>query len=202
MSEFTPTEEQLREVFDNSMLYEILFTFGVPSHHPADYAQWEFINYTRLAHARVLYGFLQTPRSKRRDDDVLAEDFGFACQPDILLGSDRERLNKDLFHFTYRRLRHTPATQTKPWPPTILANLHEPTLKFMRFIRDERADIFKSPHKSEMWSELIKVMESGRELQLYAFSLTNALSFVFSMGEELPGGKPALTRHFEVSFRG
>jgi hypothetical protein len=197
MASFEPTPQQIKEVFDNSMMYEILYTFGVPSHHPADYAQWEFINFSRLAHARVLYGFLQTPKSSRYRDDVLAEDFGYPAQPGILLPSDKERLDKDLMHFSYSRLRHTPVT--KPWPPTILANLLDPAVAFMRFIRDERQDLFSNAAEAHFWSELINALCSGRQLQLWSFTLANAMTRIFTLGEPLPGGKPAVTTTFEIT---
>ena len=33
-----PTREQIAQVFQGSMFYEIIFTFGVPYHDPYDYA--------------------------------------------------------------------------------------------------------------------------------------------------------------------
>ena len=41
------------------MLYKIVYTFGVPQHDPYDYRLWEMINFTRMAHARILYAFLE-----------------------------------------------------------------------------------------------------------------------------------------------
>ena len=36
-SPFTPTRQQVIDVFNNSLTYEVLFTFGVPVHDPNDY---------------------------------------------------------------------------------------------------------------------------------------------------------------------
>jgi hypothetical protein len=191
---FTPTEEDLTAVFANSMWYEIVYTFGVPKHDPWDYCQWEMINLSRMAHARVLYGFLETKKEDRRfNDDVLAEDFGYPAQPVLLPKEDRERLNKDLFHLSYRRLRHT--KESKRWPDSIIANLLEPTLGFMRYIRDSRANLFSSSTESESWRDTITLLESGRELQIASFEDQEGMMiYQVISGPPLPGGKPALTK--------
>lgn len=188
----TPTPEQLKAVFENSMQYEIVYTFGVPDNSPFDYCQWEMINFSRLAHARVLYGFFETSLGDRRNDDVLAEDFGFSARK-LLNDEDRERLNKDLFHFSYKRLRHN--ASTKPWPDRIISNLLEPTLDFMRHIRDSRRELLAEENIKAGWLRLLECLESGCELQIAAFTLSNHLAYIFHEGESLPNGKPALTRH-------
>jgi hypothetical protein len=189
---FTPTADQLRAVFDNSMWYEVVYTFGVPDYDPRDYCQWEVMNFCRLAHARLLYDFLETPKNRRRDDDVLAEDFGYPAQTIRLTRDDRERLNKDLLHFSYGRLRHTPAT--KPWPSSILSNLLDPVLQFMRFIRDSRTDLIVSKTASDDWNKLIESLESGRELRITSWMGTdNVTRYVLRLGNALPHGKPILT---------
>lgn len=128
-----PVAQDKKAVFHNSLWYELVYTFGVPRHDAADYCQWGFINFTRMGHARLLYAFFETPSSKRgRDDDVLAEDFGFPASRINLAEDDRLRLNKDLFHLTYSRLRHTP--QTKPWPSSIISCLYEPCVAFIEHI--------------------------------------------------------------------
>src|SRR5262245_55273702 len=111
---YKPTDVEIREVFYNSMWYEIVYTFGVPYHIPLDYCHWEFINYSRMVHARLLYDFLETKAEGRYQHDVLAVDFGYPPQKVILPCADRDRLNKDLVHFSYDRLRHT--SESKKWP--------------------------------------------------------------------------------------
>jgi hypothetical protein len=151
----TPTRQMMIDVFNNSMFYEILFTFGVPMHDPADYCNWEAINFNRMAHARLLYDFMEQPVAKRYKDNVLAEDYGFPAAPIQLPDAERLRLNKDLMHFTYDRLRHTPAT--KPWPSTILAFLHDPVVRFMLHV-ETQSDLFPSTNVLEGWRKLIGCM--------------------------------------------
>jgi len=189
---FVPTRQQKIDVFHNSMLYEILFTFGVPIHDPTDYCNWEAVNFTRIAHARLLYDFFEHPATDRHKDDVLAEDFGFPAAQIPLPPDDRHRLNKDLMHFTYDRLRHTPAT--KPWPDSIIGCLHDPTLHFMRHVGTQ-ADLFGDPVLARFWHELIACMESGRQLIIQCkLGPDNRLAYKLNQGCALPSGKGALTR--------
>jgi hypothetical protein len=192
------TAEQLKAVFKNSVQYEILFTFGTPYHHPADYAQWEFINFTRAAHARLLYDFLSTPIEERYQDDVLAADYGFPVREGLLPAEDRERFNKDMLHLSIKRLRHTPAT--KPWPDHLLGNLLEPTLAFMHHIRDNRPDIFESPRDEEAWQHVMMCLTTGQELEISAFTLDDQISYLLGIGQRLPDGKPRFTRHIGLGM--
>jgi len=50
------------------------------------------------------------------DDDLVSEDFGFPADRGIPQQTVH-RLNKDLFHLSSSRLRHT--AQTKPWTDDI-----------------------------------------------------------------------------------
>ena len=142
---FVPKPDEIIRVFRNSMAYEIMFTFGVPTHDPTDYFQWEMINFTRLAHARVLYYFFETSiraRQRKMDgDDVVSEDFDFPAQSIPLPAADRPRVNKDLMHLTYARLRHSP--ESKPWPDSILACLLCPVLSFMEHVKN-RSELFEN----------------------------------------------------------
>lgn len=192
MPAFTPTRQQMIDVFNNSMVYEILFTFGVPIHDPADYCNWEAINFNRIAHARLLYVFMEQPVAQRYKDNVLAEDFGYRAAPIPLSAADRLRLNKDLMHFTYDRLRHTPAT--KPWPSTILAFLHEPVVRFMQHV-ETQADLFPSANDSEAWRNLICCMQSGRQMIISrTLDAAKPPTYQVRRGQALPSGKAALTQ--------
>ena len=164
---FVPSRQQVIDVFNNSLLYEILFTFGVPTHDPSDYCHWEAINFNRMAHARLLYIFLETPKAKRHGDDVLAEDFGYPASP-ILLPADRLRLNKDLMYLTYARLRHTPIT--KPWPDSILATLLDPIVGFMEYAEKDKG-LFPSENDTRGWRELIGCLKSGNQGSFAARSM-------------------------------
>jgi hypothetical protein len=197
---FMPSTEDKKAVFHNSLWYEIVFTFGVPAHDPTDYCQWEAINFSRMGHARVLYTFLETKTENRSQDDVLAEDYGFPAESINLPSEDRRRLNKDLFHLTYARLRHTPAT--KPWPDNIISNLLEPCLKFMEHISNQR-DLFDTDAEFAGWIDLMRRLRSGRELQISCtVDSNNRPNYTLTLGSELPGGRPALTRCYPTGGLG
>jgi hypothetical protein len=189
---FVPTRDQIVDVFNNSLFYEILFTFGVPVHDPSDYCHWEAINFSRMAHARLLYDFLETPTSERSKDDVLAEDFGYPAAPIALSKDDRKRLNKDLMHLTYSRLRHTPLT--RPWPDSILANLQDPVLGFMNHAKRDRG-LFPSENDVRGWDELIRRLRSGKQLLIRStVDSAKRPTYQLDSGSDLPNGKAALTK--------
>jgi hypothetical protein len=189
---FAPTRQQIIDVLNNSMSYEILFTFGVPVHDPTDYCNWETVNFTRMAHARLLYDFMEMPVVTRHKDDVLAEDFGYPAAPIPLPSVDRHRLNKDLMHFTYDRLRHTPAAG--PWPDSILACLHGPVLDFMCHV-EKQTDLFRGPDDLQAWRDLINCMQSGKEM-VFRCSVDSGKrpTYQVSLGAGLPTGKAAFTK--------
>jgi len=187
-----PSTQQKKAVFHNSLWYEIVYTFGVPRHDPTDYCHWEFINFTRMGHARVLYRFFETELSKRYQDDVLAEDFGFPASKIDLPEDDRRRLNKDLFHLTYSRLRHTP--QSKPWPNSIISCLHDRCISFMEHIQRED-QVFDDDRQRGAWSELLGALNSGRELLVECPAYSDGtVRYTLHPGAPLPNGKPVLTR--------
>ncbi len=189
---FVPTREQVVEVFNYSLFYEVLFTFGVPVHDPTDYCNWEAINFNRMAHARLLYDFLEQPICNRYKDNVLAEDFGYPAAPVSLPSDDRLRLNKDLMHVTYDRLRHTPAT--RPWPDSILANLQEPMLGLMRHV-ETQLDLFPCAERLSGWRELITCLSSGKQTMIRCVAgADNQLKYSWWDGAALPSGKAALTK--------
>jgi hypothetical protein len=195
---FTPSDEQVKGAFRNSMFYEIAFTFGVPAHDPLDYSHWEMINFTRMAHARLLYDFLETKKAERRIDDVLAEDYGYPAEAIELPADDRLRLNKDLLHFSYKRLRHSP--ESKPWPNSILGNLFDPVLGFMTHIRDNQPDFFDSIEERMNWSRLHQLLETGRELRIrVSADVDRWPRYDFQLGPRLPSGKPVLTQFIPSS---
>jgi len=189
---FTPTRQQVVDVFNNSLTYEVLFTFGVPVHDPNDYCNWEAINFNRMAHARLLYDFLEQRIANRFKDNVLAEDFGYPANPIPLPDADRQRLNKDLMHLTYDRLRHTPAT--KPWPDSILAKLQDPMVGFMRHVATQ-SDLFPSADLSRSWSDLISCVTAGTQMIISSkLGPDNRPRYELRPGAPLPSGKAALTK--------
>jgi hypothetical protein len=197
---FMPTRQQIIDVFKNSMLYEILFTFGVPPHDPNDYYIWEAINFSRMAHARLLYDFLETSTANRYKDDVLAEDFGCQAKPISLPDDDRKRWNKDLLHFSYDRLRHTRVT--KLWPDSILNMLHDPIIAFMEHVQSQ-ADLFPGKNQKRAWQIVIEDMKSGRQLIVAAtVDPGNYTKYSLERGRVLASGKAELSKFQKPLFPG
>ncbi len=189
---YSPTPEIAKQTFQGSIFYEIAFTFGVPICRTADYSHWEVINFTRVAHARLLYTFLEKPKAERYMDDLLAEDFGYPAQPGILSEDNRQRMNKDLMHLSCSRTRHTP--ETKPWPHSILGDLLPPILGFMKYIDSKRSDLFDTKMEANGWSQLIGHLESGRMLGMEVFAdARNFPVYRFALGPPLPRGLPRMT---------
>src|SRR5438034_1041670 len=108
---FAPSQQQIAAILPH-LRYEIQQTFVVPAHDRNDWHIRESVFLAMLVHARLLLDFFE--HTSRDHDDVLCADFGFQPTPVPLSSSDRLRLNKDIAHLTYSRLRHTP--ETKPWP--------------------------------------------------------------------------------------
>jgi hypothetical protein len=190
---FVPTNEQRRHLLHDSVFYEILFAFGVSPHDPTDYCAWEHINFSRMGHARTLYDFFETPVADRQQDDAISEDFGFDARPIDRPRDDRVRLNKDLFHVTYARLRHT--NVTKPWPDTILSCLHERCVEFIRHVLSS-GDRFGGPGELARWNDLLQALESGCELLISRpFSRTGvAPGYSLRLGSPLPSRLSELTK--------
>jgi hypothetical protein len=160
-------------------------------HDPADYFQWETINFSRLAHARLLYAFMETPKAKRYMDDVLAEDFDYPARAIPLPKADRLRWNKDLLHLSYSRLRRTPAT--KPWPSSILANLVDPVIDFMEHVKGDQ-DLFLTADDLSMWTSLVLELKSGRQMIIRPkVTGQGHVTYLVGPGPALLNGKPALT---------
>src|ERR1035438_10137579 len=59
------------------------------------------------------------------------------------LKSERDRLNKDLFHLSSQRLRHTSAS--KPWTSSLLQQVHDRSIQFIEHLRSEKRA--RSPHQ-------------------------------------------------------
>lgn len=186
----------------DAVFYEILFTFGVSSHDETDYCAWEHVNHSRMGHARVLYTFFETSiaqrekiRERNKDyDDVVAEDFGFCARKISRPATDRVRLNKDLFHLTYARLRHTPST--KAWPDSILANLHQTCVEFIKHLLANGGGL-GTPNDFTKWKQLLEVLTSGRELRIGRPCTEGGLEpvWVLGLGRPLQSGGE-LTRIF------
>lgn len=149
-------------LLDDAVFYEVLFALGVSSHDRADYCAWEHVNFSRMGHARALIYFFECGlSSKKWDDDIVSEDFGFAARQIGISPEDRGRLNKDLFHLSSLRLRHT--DKTKPWTNDILNRVHERTVSFIQFLlSDKRPQDFQV--SDSKWRRLLEFLQSGQEL--------------------------------------
>ena len=129
---FAPKQPDIAAILPH-VRYEIEQCFVVPQHDASDHHVRESVFLAILVHARLLLDFFEA--SSRYRDDVLCSDFGFATSRVPLSVADRTRLNKDIVHLTYSRLRHTP--ETKPWPvATILASLRPTVVAFIKHVLD------------------------------------------------------------------
>jgi hypothetical protein len=130
MPTFHPTADDVAKIMEH-VRYEVTQTFVLPPHDGTNDHLRESIFLAILVHARLLLHFFED--KTRRQKDVLCSDFGFPTKPLSLAEKDRERLDKDIVHLTYSRLRHTP--QTKPWPlEDILKPLHERVAEFVNHV--------------------------------------------------------------------
>jgi hypothetical protein len=127
---FTPSEQEIAAILPH-LRYEIDQIFVVPHHDKKDWRIRESVYLAMLVHARLLLDFFE--HASRKYDDVLCEDFGFKPAPVPLSDSNRRRLNKDIAHLTYSRLRHTPETKTWPWED-ILGPIRERAAEFLSHI--------------------------------------------------------------------
>lgn len=119
---FSSTEEQKKQVLHH-VFYEIRQLFLTTEFMESD--SWDGIPSWRndaiiesqLLHVRNLREFFA--HKSRNDDNVLAAHFGFALSEVDIKQSTLARLNKDLAHLTYARIRRT--AETKEWPVSIAA---------------------------------------------------------------------------------
>jgi len=89
-----------------------------------------------LVHIRALLDFYEKTKRKQGGDDVLAGDYGFSAKSINIDKCYRDRLNKDLAHITYSRVKRTPST--KGWPlHLILFPILLRCYKFMCFMNDK-----------------------------------------------------------------
>ena len=107
-----PTPSQIVQALPH-VRYEIESLLQTPDYDPSNLALKESVYFRKMAHCRALYWFFTTPGSRRREDDVLCEDFGFKSER-LYSGEARpllDQFNKRLFHLTHGRIR-----EKRPWP--------------------------------------------------------------------------------------
>jgi hypothetical protein len=187
------TQKKKSRLLNEHVFYEIIFALGVSKHDAFDYCVWEHLNHSRMGHARALIYFFEKSNvkglnnSKMWPDDLVSEDFGFPPKPIKLSKRDRNRLNKDLFHLSSKRLHHT--AKSKPWPNTFLNRVRERTVKFIRHILSaklERGVIILEPQ----WKALLNFLESGHELLI---SSPSGSPWILDRGRRLGSGLSELT---------
>jgi hypothetical protein len=202
------TDEMLVHAFDDSMAYEIVYALGVPFYDVWDYSRWEYMNFTRATHARLLYDFFEGRGAKREAnkesalvDDVICSDFLFPVQGGLLDQGCRDSLNRRLIHFSYSRVKVDP--NNRAWDDRILGNLLDPVIRFMKHIlgREEfvasnsKRCLFRDQARLDEWNEIISILTSGRELVHWSWlDSEGVLRRMCCSGRLLPNGKPQFTR--------
>jgi hypothetical protein len=190
---FAPTDEQRRLLLHDSVWYEMLYAFGVSPHKETDYCAWEHLNFSRMGHARTLYDFFETPTAERRSDDAISEDYGFPARAIERPANDRIRLNKQLFHLTYTRLKFN--ERSKRWPDTIISCLHDRCVEFIRHILSHKSE-FGGGEDFLKWEHLLGALSSGRELHISRRFLSSGPSREqeISLGRQLTNRRGELTK--------
>lgn len=189
------SEDDLAFVLNDAVYYEIICALGVSADTKND-AAWEHMNFARMVHARVLREFFEHSkewRSKRdnlHSDDVISEDYGFRAALIELPQEDENRLNKDMLHLTYSRLRHLEQPDKKPWPDSILMELHKRCICFIEHLLSSQRPPNIKPEE-EKWRDLSTILKSGRELRI---SWRAQSGWETTPGEMLNGGLSRLTR--------
>jgi len=104
---FNPTQKQ-KELALGHFLYRVWQLIGASSYPPVDdkIVHNALVEAT-LIHSRALFEFFgrttrtKDKKNKTEKDDVLVTDYGFHSSKININPSYKERLNKDLAHFTY-----------------------------------------------------------------------------------------------------
>jgi hypothetical protein len=63
----------------------------------------------------------------------------------------------------------------------------------MRYIREQRTNLFDTTRDGEAWCTLVRLLESGLELRIKVVTqLDGGLRYGFDLGLPLPDGKPVV----------
>jgi hypothetical protein len=193
---FVPSDGERRSLLHDSVWYEMVYAFGISPHQETDYCAWEQVNFSRMGHAGALHDFFETPIAARRADDAVSEDFGFSARSFDRPPGDRMRLNKQLFHLSYSRLRYNETA--KAWPDSIISCLHDRCVEFIRHVLSNKNQ-YGAEDEFVKWDHLLGALTSGHELHISrSFLSTGAVSQEqqMSLGRQLPDGRGELTKPF------
>lgn len=162
---FQPTNQQIADILSH-IRYEIDQILVVPLHDGNDWRIRESVFLAMLVHGRLLLDFFE--HTARERDDVLCADFGFEPAKIPLSPHNRARLNKDIAHLTYSRLRHR--RDGKAWPvEDILRPIRQRAAKFAaHIVNNPPANI--SEKEIARWKELHQVLNGAEGNPLPATS--------------------------------
>jgi len=151
-------------LLEDSVIYEIKFALGVPEYVANDYCIWESINFTRIAHARVLYDFFTQSISDTTEglDDLVSEDFSFGPMGD-LLKDEVKRINKGLMHISASRAKRS--LEEKQWQNDLLILVHKWSVEFIDHILAGKMDTGITIKRDD-WENLATILKSGHELRM------------------------------------
>ncbi|MGD0814194.1 MAG: hypothetical protein ABSA83_11360 [Verrucomicrobiota bacterium] len=148
---WAPSQQEIADILPH-VRYEIEHAFFAPKDVPNDWHIRESLYLAMLMHSRLLLDFFEythrNPKRGRKKHDVLCDDFHFPSTLVQLSLDAEERLDRDIAHLTYFRLRHTAAT--KPWPvDDILRPLRDRATDFV-------AHVIKNPPPTSAPEEIEK----------------------------------------------
>jgi hypothetical protein len=153
---FPLSNSQIADILPH-VRYEIEQAFIVPAHDQNNWRIRESVFLAILVHARLLLDFFE--HTRREHDNVLCSDFGFQPAPVPIPKDARLRLNKDIAHLTYSRLRHTPAT--KQWPMLdILRPLRDRVAAFVTHVVNNPS-LTSAADEIERWKVLQTAFTKG-----------------------------------------
>jgi hypothetical protein len=170
---YMPTQQDVANIMEH-VRYEISHCFNPPEHDKSDLYVHECVYLAKLIHARQLIKFFGTEKEKRPATDVLCADFNFPVSDVNVAKGDIDRLNRDIAHLTYYRLRHRGAPADKPWPiDRILAPLKGRCAAFVQHVVDNPPS-GADPQELAAWRELGEAFQSSSSITVVqAMTTTN-----------------------------
>lgn len=197
---FEPTEEQRRAGLEHvhyeiSQLAWLYHLRSVPLGQLLKNAIIE----TTVIHLSILRDFFVRTSRERTQDDLLAEDYGFAADSVSVDRDTIERRNKEVAHLTYTRTSKTP--ETRGWQfdglvPPVLRRAQE----FVTHILGSK--YIDSPAEQEKWRELGNRLDGLLSIRIHVGETGTAAATMLEMSfppqsvNAAQHGKPALKPEF------